>query len=383
MAKLPYTRVVSVTLTRNDRFAATSSFGTPLILTTEAGGASATTRTVTYATIDEVEADYATSTSTYLAAQTMFNQNPHPLQIKVGFIAAGSLTTAATMSSEMTALYEADSDFYVIVPTAEFRDLTDPLDALISWVQGHKVQLFIDSNDDAIETVPDTTSVAGRNKNANFTRTAVFYSREADEYLSAAVAAYVSRRNFDLNTTQAQSAYTVKFKTMTGITPIDAPSGTITAITGFVPEVGLSATSGNYANCYINLGGVNFVVEGNHLAGGFIDETHMGDWITSRTEEEILNTFLKNDRIAYDDQGVALLVAAVDGVMSRADAAGLVAQDLDAQTGDYSPSYQISVPRVSTVPESQRRQRIAPLISCQFRQAGAIHYSSVTYSVTV
>lgn len=381
MAILPYTRIVDVTLTRSDRFAAVASFGTPLVLTaiTSATGANATTRTKTYATLSDVAADYATSSEPYLLAATLFEQNPHPLQIKIGFVAPAALTTAATMTAQLTSLSDADNGFYIILPTHEFSDLEAPLDAMISWVQAQRYQLFVDSFDANTEDAAVATSVAARNKGKGFTRTAIFYSTHTDEYLAAAAGAYVSRRNFD----NPNSAFTLKFKTMTDVSRIDKPSSVITAITGFVPAVGLSTAAGHLANCYINIGGVDFIVEGTNLAGGFVDETLMGDWLVARTEEALLNAFLKNDRIPYDDPGIQILVGAVDATMASAASAGLIADDLDPQTGDYLPSYQISTMRVADVPEAQRRQRIAPLITVQFRQAGAVHYASVAFNVTV
>jgi hypothetical protein len=65
MAKLPYSRVVNVSVSRNDNFPTRRGFGTQLILThtAVAGKVDATTRTKLYASIDEVAADYPANTS--------------------------------------------------------------------------------------------------------------------------------------------------------------------------------------------------------------------------------------------------------------------------------------------------------------------------------
>ena len=61
MAKLPYSRVVKVNLTRNDNFPTRRGFGTQLILThsSVAGQVDATKRTKLYASLEEVEADFS------------------------------------------------------------------------------------------------------------------------------------------------------------------------------------------------------------------------------------------------------------------------------------------------------------------------------------
>ena len=85
MAVIPYTRVVNVSLTRNDAFPSRRGFGTQLIITTEsvASKVDTTKRTKVYASIEEVAADWASSTSAYKAALSAFSQNPRPSQIKI------------------------------------------------------------------------------------------------------------------------------------------------------------------------------------------------------------------------------------------------------------------------------------------------------------
>src|SRR5690606_33655205 len=127
------------------------------------------------------------------------------------------------------------------------------------------------------------------------------------------------------------------------------------------------------ANTYVNIGGLDMVVEGNVGSGAFIDEIHAGDWIVARTREALLSTLANNARIPYTNAGVAVLTNTIDGVMRRAFAAGIIASDT-GDDGEYLPEYEISVDRVENIPPSQRRNRIAPDITVDFRYAGAFHY---------
>lgn len=376
MAKLPYSRVVNVNLTRSDAFPSRRGFGIPLILTTTAvaGILDATHRTKVYGTIEEVAADHIASTEVYKAAEAAFSQNPRPLQIKVGFATfVPADGTAAELKTQLDAIVASDADWYWLTILPAMRDKAS-LDGLVEWVEAQPKLAIIDSNAVAMQAV-ETTTIAGRNK-GEFVRTAVFYHDDATEYPGIALAAVLGTRNFD----QADSAYTAKFKKLQGIGPVNLGSAAVQAITGFVPALGQSIAAGNMANTYIDIGGQFFVVEGSTLTPNvFIDEIHATDWIIARTEEETLGILLNNDRIPYTDAGMETLASGARTVMRMADRAGLVANDLDPSTGLYAPAVVFTIPSVFDVPESQRKSRVAPEIQIDFRYAGAVHYTTINY----
>jgi hypothetical protein len=379
MAILPYNRVVNVTLSRNDAFPSRRGFGTELILTTVAvtGKVDATHRTKLYASIEEVAADFATTADAYKAALSAFSQNPRPTQIKIGFVAIDVSPTSAELQAELNTLYDADQDWYFITVDTSLRDQAFT-DGLILWTEAKNKLAIIDSNASATQSPSDTTSIAARNK-GEFERTGIFYHTNAAMYAASALAGWMSTRNFD----DANSAYTAKFKNLKGIEAVNLGSAAITAITGFTPGVGQSEAAGHMANTYIDIGSRNFVVEGSTLtANVFLDEIHATDWIIARTEEEALGILLNNARIPFTDVGMQMIAGAARAVMQQATRAGLVALDLDPTTGDYAPAVEITVPSVFDVPESQRKARIAPAISVRFRYAGAIHYTTINYTMT-
>jgi hypothetical protein len=378
MAVLPYNRVVNVTLTRNDNFPSRRGFGTQLIITTDdvTGEVDATARTKLYGSIDEVVEDWASSTSVYKAALSAFSQNPRPLQIKVGHVVDDGTMTASELQAQLDLVYAYDNDWYFLTITDELRDVT-ALDGLIEWVQAKSKLALIDSNDANTENAANSTSVAARNK-GEFDRAAVFYHTDDTEYQAASLAAYMSTRVFD----DANTAYTAKFKALPGVASVNLASAKITAITGFTPGIGQSESAGHMANTVIDIGGQNFVVEGSTLTQNvFLDEIHATDWIVARTEEESLAILLNNDRIPFTDAGMETIASAARTVMAQAFRAGIVAEDLDAN-GDYSPAVEITVPSVFDVTESQRKARIAPAISVRFRYAGAVHYTTINYTMT-
>lgn len=377
MAKLPYSRVVNVTLSRNDAFPSRRGFGVPLFLTTTSlASILGSDLTKVYGSMEEVDADFDSTDDFYKAALAAFSQNPRPIQVKVGQLTGGTAYDDDALINDLDALYDADQDWYWATPETALRD-DAALDGLIQWVEARNKLAMIDSNDAGHQSQNNTTCISARHK-GTVERTAVFYHTDAAEHCAFAYAASLGTRNFD----EASSAYTAKFKRLKGVAPVNLGSAAVQAITGFTPQLGQSKTAGHMANTYIDIGGRDFVAEGTVLTPNvFIDEIHSTDWIIARTEEEALGILLNNDRIPFTDAGMEQIASAARTVMRQATRAGIVAQDLDPATGTYQPAVVIDVPSVFDVPESQRKARIAPAIAVTFRYSGAVHYTTISYAM--
>jgi len=379
MAKLPYNRVVQVNLSRTDAYPSRRGFGIPLFLTTQTVTdiLDATLRTKVYGSLEEVAEDFDAEDEFYLGAEAAFSQNPRPLQVKAGFVVLDETPIAAEFKTQLDAIYAYDPDWYWIGVESTMRDEAY-LDGLVEWTEAKNKVAVIDSNDAGHETQSNTTCISARHK-GTVERTAVFYHTDAAEYAGFAYAAWMGTRNFD----QADSAYTGKFKKLQGVAPVNKGSAAVQSITGFTPGLGQSSAAGHMANTYIDIGGRNFVVEGSTLtANVFIDEIHATDWIIARTEEETLGVLLNNARVPYTDAGMELLASGARTVMEQARRAGLIANDIDPETGDYAPAVEFTIPSVFSVPASQRKARVAPEIAVKFRYSGAVHYTTISYSMT-
>lgn len=383
MAKLPYSRVVNVTVSRNDNFPTRRGFGTQLILThtAVAGQVDATTRTKLYGSLSEVEADFNAATSVYKAAASAFSQNPRPVRLKVGYtltpVGADAAAKKAHFITQLGLLNDFDQSWYMLTLDEALRDELY-LDGLVEWIEAQSKIAMLDSNDPLLKSAADVTNIAARHK-GTVERTAVFYHDDATEYLAASMAAYMSTRIFD----DADSAYTLKFKKAPTVSAVNVGSAALTAITGFVEGVGQSEGQGHCANTLVDIGDQDFLVEGSVLSQNvFVDEIHATDWIIARTEEEVLGMYLNNARIPFTDQGMQQLASAPRNIMAQAVRAGIVARDLNPSTGEYEAAFEITVPSVFDVSEAQRKARIAPAIAVRFRYAGAVHYSTINYTMT-
>lgn len=392
MAQIPYSRVVDVSVTRQDRFPSQRGFSTALLLTGTALATKvdSTTRTKLYSSIDEVSADgWATNSPAYLGAQAFFSGDPRPIQLKIGFV---DIDGTPTMASEIAALNAFDSDWYWGCHTSELVDSNASQKALATWFETQNKIVALDSADaDTKTAIPATdSSIAKWAKDSALDRCPVFYHpNAATQLLGPRAWAYTSGRNLDrANYEQAKrgridsgQAYTLKFKELRGATAADLTSADVQAITGFVPGSGLVSTAGNYANTYINIGGLNMLVEGSTPRGSFIDEIHAVDWLRARMQESVLAALANEPRIPMTDVGVGFLIqAGVVPTLNRAVAAGILAVDFD-ESGRLLPPYEITVDKTANIPAQQRRQRIAPDIKVIARFAGAIHYASVSITL--
>lgn len=380
---LPYSRVVDVTVTRQDRFATREGFGVLLLLISEekTGVLDTTFRTKLYSTIQEVATDWSATSEPYKAASRLFQQSPRPKQMKMGYRDA-----TADITDEMNAIVAFDPDWYWLTHTKELNDTSEQQE-LSDWAETQNILLGADSNDPDTEDLSNTTCIAYYAKNKGYDRTAVFYHTNPDSYQAIGAFTYGARRNLDQGNfdraiqgdLDSGQAYTLKFKKIAGVEPLDKASSIVQIITGFVPDTGLNPAQGHLANTYVNIGGLNMIVEGNVSSGAFIDEIHSLDWIRARIQEEVLSRLANNARIPYTNPGMAILIGGVNEALNRGVAAGIIAGDIE--DGEYKPEYTVSADRVENIPASQRRQRIAPDIQATFRYAGAFHYASVNVLV--
>lgn len=470
--RLPIDRSVSVTLTREDQFPTTAGFNTAILLTPTAlaGVLDASHRTLLYSNIYEVELQWASSSEEYKAALRFFSAKVRPPQLKFGWYDASK-----DMTDEMSAIYQADPDWFWLLHTNVLNDTTKQR-AIADWSEAREVIFGADSNDTDTElpsatddvtftatisqaapgvvtktahglandqqvrfttsgTLPaplsptatyfvvgatantfsvattqggtaiNTTSagsgthtvtapafggsIAEYVENKQYDRTAVFYHTDPGSYLAAAAFAYACGRDFDrANYTRAAAgfidsgqAYTLKFKTLPGVEPINKASATIQAITGFVPGIGINRAQGHSANTYVNMGGRNMLLEGTVGSGAFIDVIHASSWIRARVQESVFGVLSNAAVVPYTNQGTAYLIeAGVHPPMRRAFAAGLIAPQF-GDDGEFIPEFQTAVDDVANVPVAQRRNRIAPDIQVQFLTSGAIHFASVSMTL--
>lgn len=381
MARIPITRTVNVTLTRQDNFPTRENFQVALLLTPDAGTSGLVDGgTKVYGSIQELSSFYAATTETYKAALAYFSQTPRPKQLKIGKRPA-TFATPPVIQTFLSTLENTDDNWYTLNTTSDLFDTPEMLQAA-EWIEARNKMLFAgarsagykDKNNAAVVGPPAVPQVLGAAKKGLLDRTAIFW--HPTDYLGMAASAYLATTDFDA----PRSHYTLKFKSFRNVLPVNETSATIQAITGFVPSSGMNSAEGHRSNTYHDQAGINILVEGQTLKT-FVDVIHGSDWIVARTAERLLGILANNRVVPYTNRGMNLLVSGIEEICGRAAIAGIIEPRYD-ETGTLRRPFDINVERVEAIPVEQRVNRIAPTISVVIRHSGAVHYVNTNILLT-
>ncbi len=147
-----------------------------------------------------------------------------------------------------------------------------------------------------------------------------------------------------------------------------------------------AARSGN-GNVFISTSGVTFFVEGKMTNGLFIDQKHQRDYMRARIAEDFLALFTTEEKITYDDPGIAQLVTRLSNKLSSFGDGGIIArassEDEVRLSFDKRYQYSIDAPTraemLASDPQAVVDRQYA--LTFNFVEAGAIHDLVVTGKV--
>lgn len=229
------------------------------------------------------------------------------------------------------------------------------------------------TTDDASCLTTAATSLFAQMKAHKYNRSHGVYSA-SQKYVAVSVAAYAMRANTGL----ANSAYTLKFKDLPGIT---VENLTTTQVTN------LEAVNGNV---YINRGYYYDMYEQGVMADGtFFDEGLGLDMLSNSIQLNVMDALYQSRKVPQTEAGVTQLVNSCNQACISAVSQGFLApgkwtgQDvLELKTGDLLPlGYMVQSEAINDQDQADREARKAPPIYVSIKEAGAIH--SVTIGVYV
>ena len=159
---------------------------------------------------------------------------------------------------------------------------------------------------------------------------------------------------------------TWKFKTLSGV-----------SVSGYTPTE-ITAIKEQHGNVVISQGGILHTTEGTVLSGEFIDVIRSQDWVKARIAEGVFRLLATSPKVPYDDRGIAMVLAEVQGVMQQATAQGIIARDADGN-GMWS----VTAPKRSEIAANNIANRVLPDVKFEFTLAGAIHSVTVRGVISV
>ena len=131
-----------------------------------------------------------------------------------------------------------------------------------------------------------------------------------------------------------------------------------------------------YANRNVSFGGKT-------IGGEWVDVIRFRDWLKDQVQVNIFEAKVKNPKIPYTDNGIAIIKGAITQALDDGVAAGGIPQtEYDA---DNNPilGYKVSVPLSANISATDKKSRKLKDVSFVARLAGAIHivevYGNLTY----
>lgn len=130
---------------------------------------------------------------------------------------------------------------------------------------------------------------------------------------------------------------------------------------------------------YYDIAGVNVVGgEGTSASGAYIDVTRGVDWWTARVSERIANRLIQSDKVAFTDDGIAIIEAEVRAQNAEGIKAGLI--NPGSPPGIPAPT--VTVPKAGDVSSADRAARTLNGVNTSWTLAGALNHIGVNVQVT-
>lgn len=426
------TDIIDIQITRETAAVTQTNFNVPLFISAHTAFPE---RARSYATIEAVAEDFATTTVTYIAASKLFGQQLKPSKIVLGrrhvpsstvsvnTVAVGvsyTLTISGQVFSYTSVTADTSADIMAGLETAYSVSpvtgvtVTDNLDGTLTVSAAPEVgySLKVSANlaaADAPSTESWTSALeAVQAVDDTWYALAIESHLEAD-VLAVAGAIEAKKKIFgtssasqDIQTTSITDTFSklkdLGYQRTFGMWSANAdteypecawigyqlqeqPGSNTWAykeLTGITVSRLSDTVSSNIlaknANTYEIIGGLNSTVGGKMFGGEWIDVMVFVDWLEQRMKERLWFRMRNSKKIPYTAAGTAIIEAEVRAQLNDGIRAGGLAD---------SPAPTVSVPDVLSVAPNLRANRIFEGITFEARLAGAIHFVKIRGTVTV
>ena len=208
-------------------------------------------------------------------------------------------------------------------------------------------------------------------KSTDYYRTFAVYSGEPDESDGetsdngyAALALMSTCFSYD------SGSETWAYKKLEGITP------------SYISQTEKKGLDEKNVTSFLRYAGTNVTIGGKVLSGEWIDVIRFRDWLKSSMQRAIFNTLRKMPKVPFNDNGIALIYAAMNSVLAEGQTVGGITTDEYDDDGNVVRAYEITVPKASDLTEAQRKSRNLTGCTWTAKLAGAIHLVSIKGSLT-
>ena len=314
----------------------------------------------TYST-EMVSDGYATTSAEYKAVQIYFSQGNYPDKVAVGYYDAAADSTPAACVTKLRGL---NGQFYGFCFVSE---LTEPqITAIAAAVEAFDIPTvfyFASSDDKAVTS--GSSSVFDTLKTSSYKRTFGFYGKDAN--LAAGVLGVAS----SMNTMKDNSAYTLAYKTITGVTADNLTDAQISILTE------------KNGNAYCVFGNTySFIYPAISSGGYHVDEVFLIDVAKHLIQLSTVEGLTSSRVIPQTEDGVNKLISYISNACQTMASMGIISSgiwrggELKAlNNGDAVQNrYFIQSDSMASQSAEDRAKRISPPIYVALVATGAIEH---------
>ena len=370
--QIPLSYVINVTAVQPSRGLEPKQMGTILLLTDEQPANAISGSYMIARTATAIATQWGTETETAKQAQMIFAQTPNIL-VGGGYVIVANYLEEETLAEAITRL-SGEIYFEGILTT---RDLAQE--------EAVAASTLIESMKDRILMLPgyavaDLTGLFAQVANNVYTRPVLYLTgadTNAKKLNSRLFAAAYLSRGLAVNYSGSKTTMTMNLKDIAGITADTAISETI---------LNQCVTAG--ADCFPSIEGLAKVISNKH-AGQYFDQVANSIWFVGALEIAYFNTLATTrTKIAQTDEDLGKAQKAIRKVCNQAVANGYLAPgtwnstDTFGNIDDFNRNieefgYYLYQQPVSEQSQTEREQRIAPLLQIAGKEAGAVHSGAI------
>lgn len=305
---------------------------------------------------------FSTTDAEYLAATAYFAQSPKSSQVAIGALDTANSETAADC---ITAIRAANDRFYSVCFAYELTDAE--ISAVAAAVEAFSAPTLFFYQTDSEDCIKSGAGgVLKTLQSAKYTRSFGFYAT-ADSNTAAAVVGLVS----GLNSMEVNSAYTVAYKTLAGVTAEDLTDEQLTNLTSY------------NGNAYTTFGNrYSFVYPGISAGDYHVDEMYAIDASTYLIQQNVISGLVASRKIPQTEDGMSMLISFINSACSTLANVGMIAGGIwkgDAvgklATGDaIAGGYYVESGSIAAQSAADRAARKSPPIYVALLMSGAIEH---------
>lgn len=370
--QIPLSYVINVTAVQPSRGLEPKQMGTILLLTDEQPANAISGSYMIARTATAVATQWGTETETAKQAQMIFAQTPNIL-VGGGYVIVANYLEEETLADAITRL-SGEIYFEGILTT---RDLAQE--------EAVAASTLVESMKDRILMLPgyavaDLTGLFAQVANNVYTRPVLYLTgadTNAKKLNSRLFAAAYLSRGLAVNYSGSKTTMTMNLKDLAGLTADTAISETI---------LNQCTTAG--VDCFPSIEGLAKVMSNKH-AGQYFDQVANSIWFVGALEIAYFNTLATTrTKIAQTDEDLGKAQKAIRKVCNQAVANGYLAPgtwnstDTFGNIDDFNRNieefgYYLYQQPVSEQSQTEREQRIAPLLQIAGKEAGAVHSGAI------